>query len=306
MELLTILNEKEEVIGEKDIKKIYKDGDLHYTVHVYILNSKNEILLQKRNKNKETYPGLWAISTAGHVRSGETPLNACIRELKEELNQDIEAFELEPVVSLRRQEKINGNNINAIDKIYLLRKDLSNIKIQKNELSSIKYMNYLDYKEVLEKKDKHYVPATGEHEIIFDYITPVVTKKTEYTYNLYKDLSIYNERRNFRNYAISIILIIFGLSLSTFYFYFSLFLSLTIIMSIDQRATRKAYNLYKIIGFDKVHSEEYIFYKDYFIVNKSRVPFKALYKVRTNKDKIYLYINKKQAFIVDKDPLIVL
>ena len=94
MEILDILDKKGNIIGSKERKEIYKDGDIHRTVHIWIINDNNELLVQKRSPKKDTFPNLWAISTAGHVISGETSIFAALRELKEELNLNVKEEEL--------------------------------------------------------------------------------------------------------------------------------------------------------------------------------------------------------------------
>ena len=54
-------------------------------MHVGIFNSDSELLIQKRQSFKETYPNLWDITAGGHVISGETSEEAIERELFEEL-----------------------------------------------------------------------------------------------------------------------------------------------------------------------------------------------------------------------------
>ena len=63
MEFLDVLDENGKKTGVvRNRELIYKNGDWHRTVHVWLLNSKNELLIQKRASNKETFPNLWAIS----------------------------------------------------------------------------------------------------------------------------------------------------------------------------------------------------------------------------------------------------
>lgn len=67
----------------------HRFGVWHRSVHIWIVDSKGRLLLQKRSMSKETYPGLWDISCAGHVLSGESHLEAACRELQEELSLTI-------------------------------------------------------------------------------------------------------------------------------------------------------------------------------------------------------------------------
>lgn len=56
-------------------------------VPAIILNSKKEILLEKRSKNLFMYPGMWGLP-GGLIEYGETIEQAIKRELKEELGVD--------------------------------------------------------------------------------------------------------------------------------------------------------------------------------------------------------------------------
>jgi 8-oxo-dGTP pyrophosphatase MutT (NUDIX family) len=66
--------------------------DVRYTSCI-VLTEKNQILLQQRGKACYTYPGY--ISTfGGEVEKNEAPLNAIVRELKEELGAHVLAEEI--------------------------------------------------------------------------------------------------------------------------------------------------------------------------------------------------------------------
>jgi isopentenyl-diphosphate Delta-isomerase len=72
MEMIDILDESGKETGEIESREIvHSKGLWHKTVHVWILNHKGEFLFQKRSMKKETHPGLWDISCAGHVASRE-------------------------------------------------------------------------------------------------------------------------------------------------------------------------------------------------------------------------------------------
>ena len=61
--------------------------NLKIVVSIALINEANEILLSKRPNNKHL-AGFWEFP-GGKVESGETPEGALIREIKEELNIDI-------------------------------------------------------------------------------------------------------------------------------------------------------------------------------------------------------------------------
>ena len=89
MELLEILDEKGNKTGKKaPIEEIYDKGYWHKSVHIWIINDNHELLMQRRNPTKKTFPDMWAISVAGHVRCYEDSVAAGLRELNEEIEQN--------------------------------------------------------------------------------------------------------------------------------------------------------------------------------------------------------------------------
>ena len=54
---------------------VHRDGDYHGAVHVWIYSeSTHELLLQQRADCKDSWPGLWDISSAGHISAGDSSL----------------------------------------------------------------------------------------------------------------------------------------------------------------------------------------------------------------------------------------
>ncbi len=85
-EVFDVVNENDEVVGEATRGEVHKNSDLiHRVVHIWILNDKNEILLQQRSLTKDKAPGQWDISCAGHVKKGNSAEITAKRELQEEL-----------------------------------------------------------------------------------------------------------------------------------------------------------------------------------------------------------------------------
>ena len=83
MEYIDIFDEFNNPIGIfKEKNQAHEDGDFHRTAHIWIINEKNEMLLQKRSATKKTHPNCWDISSAGHIRSGEDVKQGAIREIK--------------------------------------------------------------------------------------------------------------------------------------------------------------------------------------------------------------------------------
>lgn len=88
-EILEIVDENNEVIGQATRGECYQKGLLHRAVNIFIYNSKEEVFLHKRSDKKLKYPGFWDMSCSEHVKPGEEFVEAAKRGLQEELGVEI-------------------------------------------------------------------------------------------------------------------------------------------------------------------------------------------------------------------------
>jgi isopentenyl-diphosphate Delta-isomerase len=172
-EPLDVLDPQGEPTGAiKPRGEVHRIGLWHRTVHVWIVNSKNQLLLQKRSQAKESHPGLWDISAAGHITAGDESKTAAIRELKEELGIDAEASELEYLFTVNQHFEDRSKPFidNEITDIYLLRKDLDIgcVSINKEELDEIKLVGTESLKRELQKSPEEFVEHDEEYRKLFD------------------------------------------------------------------------------------------------------------------------------------------
>jgi isopentenyldiphosphate isomerase len=84
-EIFDIVNERDEVIGQRPRAEVHRLGLLHRAVHVLVFNARGEVFLQKRSMQKDTSPGLWDSSASGHLDAGEGYDACAVRELREEI-----------------------------------------------------------------------------------------------------------------------------------------------------------------------------------------------------------------------------
>ena len=111
-------------------------GEYHRVVHIWILNDKNQYLIQQRNKATDRYPYQWA-PTAGAVISGETSLEAAQREVMEELGIEIKNEAFNFIDSLY----IKDPKSNYIIDLFLIKKNikLGGLNIDRVEVKDITY-----------------------------------------------------------------------------------------------------------------------------------------------------------------------
>lgn len=154
MEILDIVDENGIPTGRTIEREVaHQCGILHRTSHVWILREKEnkiQILLQKRSDNKDSYPGCYDISSAGHIPAGVDFLPSAIRELNEELGY--KAKEEEFIPCGRRhfefKEIFHGKlfHDHQISQIYVLwlDKEPEDFTLQKEEVSEIKWFDFDD------------------------------------------------------------------------------------------------------------------------------------------------------------------
>lgn len=84
-EILDLVNEQDEVIGQKYRSEVWKENLKNFrTINGFILNDKKEIWIPRRSPEKKLFPLCLDSSVGGHVMSGESYDQAFERELHEE------------------------------------------------------------------------------------------------------------------------------------------------------------------------------------------------------------------------------
>ena len=134
MELVDVLNDKREKIGKICDRNGLNNGEYRLSVHIWIMNKNNEILLQKRNMNLKMYPGMWG-NTGGAVKHGESSFKAINREVKEEWGLEVKKEKTIFIASFKRSKDF-------VD-VWLLKDDIKieDIKLQKDEVCDVKFVN---------------------------------------------------------------------------------------------------------------------------------------------------------------------
>ena len=118
-------------IMEKNDESFFKKGFCHLGAEVWIINSENKILLQKRAYSKKICPNVWAM-IGGSVIMGENSKQTIVREVKEELNIDIDIDKLEFITKFRIES--------LIVETFILKcnYEIEEMTLKKDEVSEVK------------------------------------------------------------------------------------------------------------------------------------------------------------------------
>ncbi len=84
-ELFDVVDDRDRVISRAPRGTVHAQGLRHRAVHVFVQNGAGAVFLHQRSLEKDTFPGLWNSSCAGHVESGHDYDPTVLRELDEEL-----------------------------------------------------------------------------------------------------------------------------------------------------------------------------------------------------------------------------
>ena len=115
--------------------------NLKIVVSIALINNENEILLSKRPEKKHL-SGFWEFP-GGKVEDGETPEKALIREVKEELNIDINNKCIAPLSF----SEFDYNNFQLLLLLYICRRwDGVPMSMENNKLEWVKPNMLRDYK----------------------------------------------------------------------------------------------------------------------------------------------------------------
>ena len=189
MEVIDICDEKGFPTGstiDRDIA--HRDGILHRTAHVWVVRENPngyDILLQKRSMEKESFPGLYDTSSAGHIPAGQEPIDSALRELKEELGITAQPSELSyaGIFRIQYEKEFHGKMFrdNEVTRVYVYQEpiEIQNLTLQVSEVDEVRWFDLEEvYKEIQVTRERFCVPSAGL-QVLRDYLMHSERRKHE-------------------------------------------------------------------------------------------------------------------------------
>ena len=150
-EMLDIVDENGVPTGQSVPRTTaHAEGLRHRTSHVWIVRRKNDrvqVLLQMRCAAKDSYPGCYDISSAGHIPAGAEFVGSALRELREELGVTAAPADLHEC-GLRRfrfEAEFHGKPFkdNQVSKVFCLwlDREAEDFAVQKSEIDYVKWFD---------------------------------------------------------------------------------------------------------------------------------------------------------------------
>ncbi|TLY03069.1 MAG: isopentenyl-diphosphate Delta-isomerase [Thaumarchaeota archaeon] len=158
MENLILVDRDDNQTGiEEKVKCHLPDGKLHRAFTILLFNKDGQLLLTQRSMSKMLWPGDWDGTVASHPRQSETYVSSAERRLPEELGITCKLdylFKFEYHVTYKNigsENEICGTLIGIIE-------DPKKIKIVKDEISSIRWVNLDELLAEIKKSPKIFCP----------------------------------------------------------------------------------------------------------------------------------------------------
>lgn len=145
MEQVDIYNKfREKTSIVKDRKELL-EGEYRISTHIWVINSKNQILIEKRSEKEDMFPGMWA-QVGGGVKAGNTSKDTVFAECLEELNLTVKEENLFYIGSYTRTRDI-------VD-VWLVNQeiDLYKLKLQEDEVACVKFVAFEEFDKMIEEK----------------------------------------------------------------------------------------------------------------------------------------------------------
>ena len=161
-EKVILVNEQDEQIGLMPKMEAHQKAKLHRAFSVFILNKKNELMLQQRALHKYHSPGLWTNTCCSHQREGESNIAAGRRRLQEEMGFTTDLKET--ISFIYKAPFDNGVTEHEFDHILVGTFEDQPI-INPDEVAAWKWMSLEDIRNDIEQRPDHY---TAWFKIIFD------------------------------------------------------------------------------------------------------------------------------------------
>ena len=172
MEFFDIVDENGQPTGEIISRDVaHSEGICHRTAHVWIVRHNGagwDILLQKRSREKDSFPGYYDTSSAGNIPAGVDPLPSAIRELYEELGVTASPDQLHFAGTFRIQyeKEFHGHMFrdNEVTSVYVYFEPVAveNLVLQESEVEEVRWFDLDEvYEEIHRTRERICVPTQG-------------------------------------------------------------------------------------------------------------------------------------------------
>lgn len=161
-ELFDVVDDEDNIVGKASREECHENGLIHRSVMFFVFNSRKRVLVTKRTKNKEFFPGYFSIVLGGHVLSGEDYEVAVAREIEEEIGVPARPYLISFFKKRIPEEKENVKvfGVNVKDEL----------KLDDEEIESGEFVEFSELENMVDSQD--FLPETEIlYSILFAYLS---------------------------------------------------------------------------------------------------------------------------------------
>lgn len=162
-ELLYVVDQYDTPLAPMPRHEVIKNGHWRRTVHVWIINDKKQLLVQKRSLKKDMSPGKWEPGVAGHLGPDDNYFTGAVREVREETGLPIEVTDLN-LVKIYQDHKSKEYRGVFFCKWNT---DLNDLQIEEDEVAEVKLLKLDTLKKyMLHQKSDAWIYPGYEREML--------------------------------------------------------------------------------------------------------------------------------------------
>jgi isopentenyldiphosphate isomerase len=161
-ELLFVVDQNNNPTQAKPRKVTHTKHLWHRCSHIWVINSKNQVLCQRRSRLKDVNPGKWEAHFGGHVKDKEEYIDNALIESKEEIGLDRNKDDM---IFFKTYKYDKDNEFQGIFYTYW-NGNANNLKLEKEEVDEIKWVNIIDLQKIFKDKDKQWVYHGYEEDLL--------------------------------------------------------------------------------------------------------------------------------------------
>ena len=150
-------------------EEAHRLGIRHRTAHVWVVRrvgGRWQALLQKRSPNKDSFPGKYDTSAAGHIQAGDEPLPSARRELFEELGLRAgpEQLRFAGTFDIKYEKEFHGRPFrdDELAHVYVYDGPVGALTLQAEEVERADWFDVEDlWRDLPARRDVFCVPTPG-------------------------------------------------------------------------------------------------------------------------------------------------
>ncbi len=172
-EIFDILDENGNFLNlQEEREEVHSKGLWHRAVVVFLVNSKNQVLLQRRSPLKKKWPNMLDVSAGGHSNAGEFGYETAIRETYEELGVKVKKEDI-TFIGCTKNSFIKGDiKDNMFNEYYVANAnlDVTLLNLQTEEVCEAKFVTFDELKKMMDDGYKELTPKVEAYEFLFRYM----------------------------------------------------------------------------------------------------------------------------------------